>query len=173
MVNRVILTGPESTGKTTLAEILGKEFHCDVVSEIARTYLTERGETYQYKDVELMARAQQFAEDSAGVSNRMLIIDTDQINFAVWMFKKYGSIFNQVEDRIKRYRDENRLYLLCYPDLPWQEDPLRESKNERLEIFYLHKQLLDDFKLNYCVIKGIGSDRTEQAKKMVGEFFNF
>ena len=58
-------------------------------------------------------------------------------------------------------------YILCYPDLDWQEDPLREHPNfeDRLNIYEMHKELIEQEKTDYCIIKGPQEDRVNQALK--------
>jgi len=90
----------------------------------------------------------------------IVVADTDQRVIDLWWREKYPALeagFARPAAIPERY------YLLCYPDLPWQPDPLRENPHDRLRLFHLQRQELVADGENFRVIWGRGQIRTERA----------
>src|SRR5262245_44839117 len=122
----VTLIGSESTGKTTLAALLGRHFACPWVAEAARAYVEGRKAPLTAADVEPIARAQMAAEDAGrAAAERLLVLDTDLVSTAVYARHYYGSCPAWIEREARaRLAD---LYLLHHPDVPWVADgPYRD-----------------------------------------------
>lgn len=142
---KVGIIGPESTGKSTLAQSLAEQFHGIYIEEYARTYVEKLGRPYTYEDVEAIARHQieELASLSANRSpltaNRSQLTanryfyDTELIVTKVWFEVKYGSCPKWLEEAIARYPMD--FYILCYPDIEWKPDPVRENPAIRKELF--------------------------------------
>jgi nicotinamide riboside kinase len=155
---RVVLTGPESTGKTELAAQLAREFGCLWTPEIAREYLTEHGAGYGPEDVRTMARLQaERSAELAASSAQLVFDDTDVLTHRIWYREKYG----QADTEIDAMPLEGDLYLLCAPDLAWAPDPLREhpKESDRARHFELYKSELETCTKTYSVVSGQGSAR--------------
>lgn len=150
---RIVVTGPESSGKTTLAESIGGELNVPVVPEIARAYLTDLH--YQPSDLLEIARRQLQAEKQG------VVCDTDLQVIAIWWAERFGPV-PQALGRMRTGLDD-RAYLLCRPDLPWEVDPLRENPDDRGRLFELYKRDLDDRQLRYAEVFGDGPDRVARA----------
>lgn len=139
----ILVTGPESSGKTTLARELAWALDGYFVSEAARTYLTERAGKYTAKDLPIIWALQQEAEDAARASSASFVIsDTGPEVIRVWAELKYGNCPKEILDA-----SEERSYdliLLCAPDLPWQPDLLREAPDPkaRQQLFIRYQNLL-------------------------------
>ena len=123
MVDWIVVTGPESSGKTTLAQDLVQELDGLLVPEYSRIYLEQSGLRYGKDDLELIAAGQRGLEHRALRSaTRPIVSDTGLEVLEVWSLER----FNCVHPEITKWRDcQVGLYLLCRPDLPWEEDPLR------------------------------------------------
>lgn len=166
---RVVLTGPESTGKTRLAAQLAREFGCLWTPEIAREYLAEHGVSYGPDDVRAMARQQAArSAEMADSSPHLVVDDTDVLTHRIWFREKYG----HADPEIEALPLEGDVYLLCAPDLAWTNDPLREHPKEadRNRHFELYKTELDKNKKIYAVVSGQGSARKMNALRTLEAF---
>jgi len=166
---RVVLTGPESTGKTQLAAQLAREFGCLWTPEIAREYLTEHGAGYGPEDVRTMARLQaERSAELAASSAQLVFDDTDVLTHRIWYREKYG----ERDPELEAMPLEGDLYLLCAPDLAWAADPLREhpKESDRARHFELYKTELEHSKKTYAVVSGQGSARKVNAMRTLEVF---
>ena len=162
-----IVTGPESTGKSTLAKSLAVKLGAPLVPEVARAYLESREAThgdYTREDVLAIARAQQVAENQALESGATWVVaDTDQLTTELWWSEKYAPAAFSTPVIDAPLRSVRRSYLLCYPDIDWQPDPLRENPDDRDRLFQLQMQALDAIAAPYRVIWGRGKFRERLA----------
>jgi len=130
-MKRVAVTGPESTGKTTLAYQLAAYYQTAYVPEFAREYMASLERPYEYADVLYIAEQQLKLEkqyEAAGYE--WLFADTDLWVIYIWLMDKFGQVPQWIEAELRQVR--YHLHLLTAPDLLWQMDPLREDP-ERLD----------------------------------------
>ena len=155
MPRKLIIVGPESTGKTTLSNYLAKLYNFDLITEYSRMYLSKKSNSYGYEDLKKIAIQQnQIEKDN---SSEKIIIDTDLLTIKIWSEFKYGSCDPEIENIISNYDRKKRYYLLLKDDIKWEYDPLRENKNDRSEIISLHENLLEkNFTLYHCFTKRSG-----------------
>jgi NadR type nicotinamide-nucleotide adenylyltransferase len=169
-IKRISITGPESTGKSMLAEQLATQFKTVFVPEYAREYLDNLGREYLFEDIAVIAGRQLELEDQLAVkADRLLFCDTDMLVTKVWSEFRYGRCDAFILDRARDHIYD--LYLLCNIDLPWVFDPLREHPEQREELFRIYKTELEQMKVNYKVISGTGEDRLKEAILAVEEAF--
>ncbi len=169
---RIAVTGPESTGKSWLAEKLARHYNTVWVPEYARIYLAKNDGKYVFDDIVKIAKGQKLWEENfLNKADGLLFADTDAIVTKIWSEVVFGKcdewILHQIEN------NPYDMYLLCYPDLPWQPDPLRENPDNRLELFELYKNELVSRKLNYKVIKDKGTKRLQNAIDAVDNLFGY
>ena len=145
---KIIVTGPESSGKTTLCKALSEHFKIPYSEEFARGFLNELGGNYKKDDLLKIAKGQLNSEENTQ------LLDTDLITIKIWSKYKYGSCDKWILDQIERQKSENRFYLLCKPDIPWQADAQRENPHEREELFEIYKKELEDLGHNYFIVEG-------------------
>ena len=145
---KIIVIGPESSGKTTLCNELSKHFNLPFSKEYAREYLEKLNSNYTQDDLLKIAKGQLQTE------NGLQLLDTDLITLKIWSEYKYGSCDNWILTQIEKQKTENRFYLLCSPDIPWQADKQRENPNDREELFKIYKQELDDLEHTYFIVDG-------------------
>ena len=169
MSRKLILIGPESTGKTTLSIYLAKLYNFDLITDYSRIYLSKTSNSYSYEDLKKIAIQQNQIEKDNG--SEKIIVDTDLLTIKIWSEFKYGSCDPEIEKIISSYDRKKRYYLLLKDDIKWEYDPLRESKNDRSEIFSLHKNLLEKKGFSYSIISGTGINRINNAIKIVEERF--
>ena len=157
----VCLTGPESTGKTAIAEQLASALAVPLVPEVAREYLAERPE-YDPADLLAVARAQLAAEqDALAEGTGLIVCDTDLQVIQIWWEERYGDLDPWLAQALS---DRSaRRYLLAAPDLPWEPDPLRESPQDRERLFRRYKQTLSESAFPYAELHGEGRVRFERA----------
>jgi NadR type nicotinamide-nucleotide adenylyltransferase len=162
MIRRVAITGPESTGKSTLAQKLAEHYHTVWVPEYAREYIDHLGRPYDLNDIIEIAKGQYNREEAlAAKANGLLFCDTDFIVLKIWCEFKYKSCPPWILDKVNNHIYE--IYLLPDIDLPWSYDPQREHPHLRALLFSLYENELKDRHLNFTIIKGEGDDRLEQA----------
>ena len=165
---KISITGPESTGKSWLAEQLARHYGTAWVPEFARTYLEETGRPYTYEDILYIAQQQHHSEVKAGQHSGMIFCDTDFCVTRIWCQVKYGKCHPWIESVLDK--NEYGLYLLCDIDLPWQYDPLREHPEMRRELFGMYHNLLREKQFNFRIVSGMDNDRLQNAIRFVDEF---
>ncbi len=146
---KVGIIGPESTGKTTLARYLASRYDGVFVPEYAREYMEKLNRPYTYDDVCSIARQQ--IDQLATLTANTYFFDTELIITKVWFEHKYGTCPEWVVDAIHTYPMD--VYLLCYPDLPWIADPVRENPNIRYELFQRYEREVQELGIPYYIIR--------------------
>lgn len=161
-MKKIAITGPESTGKSSLAESLSLRFAAAWVPEYARTYLEKLGNPYTFDDITAIAKGQAAAEEAASLGNLpFLFCDSDMLVCKIWQEYKYGYCDPWVEKAFQeRHYD---LFLLCNTDLPWVYDPLREHPAQRKELFGLYLKALETYNKAFIIISGQGTERLNKA----------
>jgi NadR type nicotinamide-nucleotide adenylyltransferase len=159
---RVVTTGSESTGKTTLARDLAAHYATAWVPEHVRDYLDAKGAPLTAADVEEVARGQIAAEDRAAPRARgLLVLDTDLLSTVVYSHHYYGGCPEWVE-RVAAERAAD-LYLLLNPDVPWRPDPQRDRGDRREEMHALFREALEGRGLRYVDVTGWWPERKARA----------
>ena len=168
-VKRVVLIGPESTGKTELAEFLSKEFNTVFVPEYAREYIENLGHHYSYEDVVHIAKKQLELEmEFLEKANEILFYDTYLIITKVWFQVVYHKIPEWIDQAIRDSKID--LFLLCNTDLEWIADNVRENGGEmRNKLFEMYEAEIKKYGFNYKIVKGIGEERFQNAFNIVNE----
>ncbi len=178
MLKKIVIVGPESTGKSTLCEKLAAHYQTACCPEYARAYLTMHGREYDYDDLLTIAKGQLLLEDeyatiaekmqavkngSSPAQQPLLFIDTDMYVMKVWCEFVFGKCHQWILDRITERTYD--LYLLCKPDLPWSADPLREypDKERRNKLYHHYKDLLVHQSTPWVEISGGNDERLQKA----------
>ena len=165
MVKKVVITGPESSGKTTLAKLLAKEYDANLVNEYAREHLELLKRPYELEDVLIMAKEQLKQEESS--TSALTFLDTDLIVYAIWIKEKYRQEIDWINDHLKN--SKSKTYLLCDIDIEWKEDELREHPNliDRKRLFDEYKNLLEKYQLSYHIISGDIPSRIKKCEEII------
>jgi NadR type nicotinamide-nucleotide adenylyltransferase len=168
---RIALIGPESTSKSTLSEELANHYQTVWVPEYARTYLKDLHRKYTLQDILLIAQ-EQFRQEQKllKTANRFIFVDTELIVSKVWCIDVFHTCPDWITAAVDNYPYD--LYLLTYPDLAWQKDPLRENPHRRMYFYDWYERELKKAKANYAVITGIDGQRLKNAIAAVEKFYN-
>jgi NadR type nicotinamide-nucleotide adenylyltransferase len=168
MISRIAITGPESTGKSWLAENLAKTYLCKWVPEFARSYIESLDRPYNYNDILEIAKGQIASEDELlHTADKYLFADTDCLVTKIWCDVIYGKCHNWIIQQLKQRPHD--LYLLCDVDLPWEPDPLREHPHLRKYLFGLYFDELKLRNLPFEIISGTGNARLQCATEAINK----
>jgi nicotinamide riboside kinase len=167
----IVVTGPESTGKTLISEYLARELNGYWIPEFAREYITEINRPYTYHDLEIIAETQIIQRNKAETKHKgYIILDTWLIITKIWFIEVYGTYPGWLDVAIRDQPVD--LYLLCEPDIPWIPDPVRENGGERRK--YLFDRYLYEIrqtKVPYEFVSGINEERFINALNKVKQHF--
>ena len=165
---RVSLTGPESTGKSTLAARLAAHYGTTFAPEFAREYLAASGPHYIPEDLEEIARGQLAAEvEAESHAIRVVFYDSDLLVIKVWAEHAFGACPEWILHHIDQQQYD--LVLLMGVDLPWEPDPLREHPFLRQHFYDLYQRELREQMSNFAEIFGAGDRRFAQACYLIDE----
>ena len=160
---RIAITGPESSGKTTLCAALAEHYQVCYIPEYARTYLEQTQGQYQCSDLDIIAQGQ--LESLLSFKGQIAICDTDFSVLELWSKYKYNTVSDDIKELVaKDYFD---LHVLCTPDMPWEPDPLRENPNSRAELFELYKTNLNKYNKNFIVVNGPHEKRLKKTTQAI------
>ena len=168
-MKKIVIIGPESTGKSTLAAGLADYFKTVWCPEFAREYLLTRGKEYTFDDLLKIAHGQLDGEDTmqTEAKNGLYFLDTDMYVMKVWCEVVFNNCHTWILKQIalRRYH----LYLLCDTDLPWVQDGLREypDENTRRRLFKMYEDLLINSGVPWAVISGQRHERLQSAVNIV------
>lgn len=169
-LRRIVLTGSESVGKSSLAVLLAQHFDCLVVPEFVRQYAASKGAPLDFRDHGPIARGQIAAEDTAiaqamARGDTVLVHDTDLVSTVVYCHHYFGRCPEFIEELAVARRATH--YLLLDIDVPWVPDGVRDRGDRRDELQALFVATLTRFACNYTVIQGDWSARLAQAVRVV------
>lgn len=164
---KIVLFGPESTGKTTLSEQLARHYNTVWVPEYAREYLqnkwNEERKTCEPKDLLPIAEGQMKLENTlTKKATNVLICDTDLLETKVYSEAYYVGHCNPLLEKYA-LRNSYDLYLLTYIDIPWVGDDLRDKPNERERMYSYFKETLERYNRNFIILKGDKKNRLAAA----------
>ncbi|MBN3581399.1 ATP-binding protein [Algoriphagus aestuarii] len=170
---RILILGPESTGKSTLASDLSTHYNEPWVPEYAREFLDQLGRNYDYEDLLEIARGQVGIEDQLALeAEKFLFCDTDLRVIHIWSEHRFGKTDPWVLDQIQKRAYS--LILLTDTDMPWEPDPLREYPELEMRQYFFEKYLtlakVSGFP--YEVVSGNESSRLKQAINHINKYLN-
>jgi NadR type nicotinamide-nucleotide adenylyltransferase len=170
MPHKIVVIGPESTGKSTLSKSLAEYFKCPWVPEYAREYLEKLEGQYTFDDLLEIAKGQIRKEEMAiKKTENLLICDTDLHVIKVWSHHKFGKVHSWVEQQISNRKYD--LYLLTDIDIPWENDPQREHPEPKQREYFLeiYRNLVIDSGIPYKVISGSLEERRKKSIEFIEE----
>lgn len=169
-MKKIVVIGPESTGKSILCEQLAKYYNTTWCPEYAREYLLTNGINYSYDDLLTIAKGQIALEEKYSLlttHHSLLFIDTNMYVMKVWCEFVFQQCHRWILDEIAQRKYD--LYLLCNIDLPWQPDVLREYPDlkSRQQLYHIYKDILINQPVDWVEISGTGEERFKSAVKMI------
>lgn len=177
-VKKIVVIGPESTGKSSLCKALAEHYKTIWVKEFAREYLEKNGTQYTFENLYEIAAGQIKGEDIAmeqmkNVHEKCietpLFIDTDLYVIKIWSEFVFNKCDNSILTLITKQQYD--LYLLCDVDLPWVNDNLREYPDlkVRQKLFHYYKEEMAAQKIPWKIISGNYDERTVAAIKFIDQ----
>jgi len=168
---KIVLFGPESTGKTTLSEQLARHYNTVWAPEFAREYLQKKWnnerKTCEAEDIIPIAIGQMKLENKlAKKADRVLICDTDLLETKVYSEEYYGGFVDPILDKAAKNNTYD-LYLLTFIDTPWEEDDLRDRPGLRREMFDAFENALKKYNRPYILLDGNKETRLQNAVKAI------
>lgn len=183
MVKKIVVIGPESTGKSTLCEQLAAHYNTIWVKEYAREYLLKNGTDYTFENLLDIAKGQ-VENEELGIRNWVaankskidnlkskIFIDTDMYVMKVWCEFVFDKCHHWILNRIVERKYD--LYLLCNVDLPWVKDELREYPDleNRQKLYHYYKDIMVNQNVPWIDISGTYEERLEKAIAAVDSLF--
>ncbi len=171
-IKKIVITGPESTGKSTLSMQLAECFQTVMVPEFARFYISRLKRPYTFDDIESIAYGQlKWGEELLSKANRFIFFDTHLVIIKIWFLMKYRDYPAWIDSELRK--KDIDLFLLCDYDLPWEPDPLRENGGEmRRLLFTLYKGEIEHYNFPYYIIRGNQEERLTNARNAMVSYFN-
>ncbi|MBR1632057.1 MAG: ATP-binding protein [Paludibacteraceae bacterium] len=163
------IIGPESTGKTTLAQRLAQITRCHWEPELARDYVERLQRPYTEQDVQTIARHQIEREmllREQMSASAFVFFDTETIITQVWMEHAYGYCPDFLSRHIQNHPMD--MYLLCCPDITWEPDPVRENGHIREQLMKRYTDLVRKTNRPFAFIQGQGDERIHAALRAIG-----
>jgi NadR type nicotinamide-nucleotide adenylyltransferase len=167
-LKKVVITGPESTGKSTLCQQLAAHYNTHWCAEYAREYLEMNGANYSYDDLLKIAKGQLALEEeeerkAIASGKQVLFIDTNMYVMKVWCEFVFHKTHPFILDEIARRKYD--LYLLCNVDLPWVDDDLREypEVETRQQLFAIYQQIMQQQSVPWQLVEGDYTSRLQTA----------
>ncbi len=168
---KIVICGPESTGKTELANHLATVFGAELIPEYARTYIENLDRPYTYGDVEHIAGVQAMElEKAERRKSRVIILDTYLVITKVWFLEVYGRMPGWIDRQLEKSGID--LFLLCYYDMEWVADPVRENPGpRRIHLYERYHQEIESLGIPCETVRGFGRERFECAMEKVCRHF--
>lgn len=172
-MKKIVVIGPESTGKSTICRQLAEHYKTAWCPEFAREYLMTNGVNYSYDDLLNIAHGQIKLEADllTTAKNNLYFIDTDMYVMKVWCETAFENCHTWILKQIASCRYD--LFLLCNTDLPWQPDELREYPDPvfRKRLFTVYKDLMINSGSAWAEISGTDSERLQMAVSVIDTVF--
>lgn len=165
---KIVILGPESTGKSTLCAQLAGHYHTHYCPEYAREYLLSHGKKYDYDTLLAIAKGQLNLEEKTCLSasddkKELIFIDTDMYVMKVWCEFVFNKCHPWILEQIAKRKYD--LYLLCNTDLPWVKDELREYPDlqTREKLYKIYKDLMINQPVPWTEISGEHNTRLKHS----------
>lgn len=162
---KIVCTGPESSGKSTLVECVAKELNWPWVEEIARNYLSNTQGYYDESALIEMAITQFVHISTYEAQYPHFLCDTDLLTYMIWQEEKYGHIDIFIKNLWLKQLPT--AYILCSPDIIWEPDPLRENPFDRDRLFLKYESMLKLSGVPFFIVSGNQASRVELAIKFI------
>lgn len=164
-MKKIVVIGPESTGKSTLCQMLAAHYKTVWIKEYAREYLLTNGTSYTFDNLLDIAKGQLNLEEEATseINTSTIFMDTDMYVMKVWCEFVFEKCHHWILNRIVERKYD--LYLLCNTDLPWVKDELREYPDlkNRKKLYHHYKDIMINQQVPWADISGNYQERLQKA----------
>ena len=161
----IVITGSESSGKTTLFKELKSLTGFSFLPEFSRSYINQINRPYYYNDILEIAKLYEKELEIASKNELSIISDTDLLTLLIWCEYKYDKCHSFIKESLTKNPPD--LYLVCSPNIPWEYDPQRENPNNRVELFYIYLKKIMELGIDFEIIEGNSSKRLIQTKNIL------
>ncbi len=162
-VKKIVFTGAECTGKSTLTRALAKRFGEPYSNEYVREYVQRINRELKVKDLEIIGKGQ-FANEQKACknANRFSFHDTNILSSILYADHYFQKQIDWIDRKFRKTRYD--FYFLCQPDFPWVSDPgQRESQKAREQLQCKFEQILENNKINFIPLKGNLEQRVQSV----------
>lgn len=171
---KIVVTGVESSGKTTLAGRIAEYYDIPLVKEYTRAYLQGKNGAYNEGDLVQILEGQLASEQNVkAISPRAIVCDTGPYVIKVWSRDKYHSVDPRILESIKAYQAD--LFVLPYIDgIEYEEDPLREHPDlaDRQRLFGMYLEEMANQNVPFVIPHGSEEERLSQVIGVVNSLFH-
>jgi len=165
---KIVFTGPECTGKTSIAQIIGQRYDFYFIPEMARAYLDLRHNTYNEQSLYEIALLQLWEEKTGMENHHSLCCDTDLLTILIWQNEKYGY---SDQDLMKKWLQSTvDMFFLCSPDFPWEYDSQRENPEDRQRLYNIYHDMLTQSNHPFHILKGPLEQRILDVEEILTPF---
>ena len=161
----IVITGAESSGKTTLFKELKSLTGFSFLPEFSRSYINQINRPYDYNDILEIAKLYEKELEIASKNELSIISDTDLLTLLIWCEYKYDKCHSFIKESLTKNPPD--FYLLCSPNIPWEFDSQRENPNNRVELFNIHLKKIMELGIDFEIIEGNSSKRLIQTKNIL------
>jgi nicotinamide riboside kinase len=165
-IMRIAFTGPESCGKSTLAQWVSETYNLPLSEEFAREYLAQK-ESYVQQDLDTITSGQLADWHKKGAK---LVADTEMTVLKIWSEYRYKNTSHLILEAHKNQVFDH--YFLCAPDIPWEADPLRENPSNRAELFLMYEAELIHLQRPFTILKGSLEKRQKEVNSILLDLLN-
>ena len=161
----IVITGSESSGKTTLFKELKSLTGFSFLPEFSRSYINQINRPYDYNDILEIAKLYEKELEIASKNELSIISDTDLLTLLIWCEYKYDKCHSFIKESLTKNPPD--FYLLCSPNIPWEFDSQRENPNNRVELFNIYLKKIMELGIDFEIIEGNSSKRLIQTKNIL------
>jgi len=161
----IVITGAESSGKTTLFKELKSLTGFSFLPEFSRSYINQNNRPYEYNDILEIAKLYEKELEIASKNELSIISDTDLLTLLIWCEYKYDKYHSFIKESLTKNPPD--FYLLCSPNIPWEFDSQRENPNNRVELFNIYLKKIMELGIDFEIIEGNSSKRLIQTKNIL------
>lgn len=165
---KIVITGPECSGKSFLTEKLSERLKIPYSEEYARIYLNEHGLEYTLDDIQAINQIQNHIQDKLIAHHEHVLMDTDVLTLMIWCREVFQEIPKKIMLDFERRKPD--LYLLCRPDIPWEYDPQRANPHDRDRLFEIYREYLESRDIPFYIIEGNSQVRIDYATACVRQY---
>ena len=165
----IVITGSESSGKTTLFKELKSLTGFSFLPEFSRIYINQINRPYDYNDILEIAKLYDKEFEIASKNELSIISDTDLLTLLIWCEYKYDKCHSFIKESLTKNPPD--FYLLCSPNIPWEFDSQRENPNNRVELFNIYLKKIMELGIDFEIIEGNRSKRLIQTKNILQNIY--